>query len=501
MSRIDEGRDGAAWEPEDPSGAPRSRRRGLLITAGGIGLALALVGGVVTLQNRDPRSDEASLAPVALSPDGLSTNVTDAEVAAGESVAAGALGGQLAAPAGADRQVPLTALVAYRRAEASLAVEKPSCHLPWWLLAGIARVESDHADGRNVDPNGNVTPVIRGPRLDGSVLDTRMVLDTDQGMFDQDQQYDRAMGTMQFVPGTWRLAGRDGNGDGTVSQDNVYDAALSAAGYLCSEGADLATGKGLAATVLRYNNRPAYLSDVLAWGTYYRSTLTPAPQAPAPPSTATVPAVPGPGVPVTPPSVSPVPTVPSTGPTPPTTAPGTATNAPTTPGRTVPPVPTRPPSTPVPTRTVPPVTPTAPGSPTPAPTSTPTRTVTPDPAPTRDPDPTRDPTPTRDPDPEPTRETPTPTRPTENTPTRDDTPTSRPSTPSDPPSRPDTSPEVPVPSPADTPTATRSRSVEPTTGDDVPAPTGSDLPALPDETTPSGSVTTATTTASAPDRA
>jgi len=34
---------------------------------------------------------------------------------------------------------------------------------------------------------------------------------------------------MQFIPSTWQLAGRDGNGDGTADPFNIDDAALSAA--------------------------------------------------------------------------------------------------------------------------------------------------------------------------------------------------------------------------------------------------------------------------------
>ena len=36
------------------------------------------------------------------------------------------------------------ALAAYRKAAATLAVEDPSCHLSWPLLAGIGKVETDH---------------------------------------------------------------------------------------------------------------------------------------------------------------------------------------------------------------------------------------------------------------------------------------------------------------------------------------------------------------------
>ncbi len=65
--------------------------------------------------------------------------------------------------------------------------------------------------------------------------------DTDGGVLDGDSTMDRAMGPMQFIPETWRLYGVDANNDGVVSPDNIDDAALSAAGYLCWRGKDLST--------------------------------------------------------------------------------------------------------------------------------------------------------------------------------------------------------------------------------------------------------------------
>lgn len=467
------------WATEETEGS--SRRRSVLIAGAGAGLALVLVGGFVFVQAHDTSAEEQADAPVALSPDGLSANVSDAEVAAGEGIAAQALAGTLAAPAGAKADIPVASQIAYRRAEATLTLESPSCRLPWWALAGIGQVESEHASGRTVDAEGNVSPPLRGPRLDGSVVDTRMVLDTDRGTYDGDQQYDRAMGTFQMLAGTWRLSGRDGNGDGTVSPDNLYDAALSSASYLCSAGADLSTPKGLAATVLRYNNRPSYLADVLAWGTYYQQNLTPAPQLPAPTSNATIPPMPGPTIPVTTPPDVPQPTVPSSGPTPPPGQRGTT--VPPGPGTTddpekpeTPPVPDDPadgpadepvpsdststrssgPSSPTRTRSTPPRTS---DDPVPSrPTSDePSRTVTDEPRSTRtreDPEPTR------------TREDPAPTR-----------------------TREDPSPSQERSTESSTSSSTR-RSTE--TADDVPSPTGSDLPAIPDDETP-GSSGTATT--------
>ena len=77
--------------------------------------------------------------------------------------------------------IPVTVLAAYRKAEANLAAAKPSCHLPWWVLAGIGRIESGHASGGRVDADGTTRGRIVGIALDGSVSGTAVVKDTDGG--------------------------------------------------------------------------------------------------------------------------------------------------------------------------------------------------------------------------------------------------------------------------------------------------------------------------------
>ena len=39
---------------------------------------------------------------------------------------------------------------------------------------------------------------------------------------------------MQFLPGTWSRYASNGNGDGKADVQNVFDASLAAARYLCS---------------------------------------------------------------------------------------------------------------------------------------------------------------------------------------------------------------------------------------------------------------------------
>ncbi len=168
---------------------------------------------------------------------------------------------------GSSAAIPSRMLTAYRTAALRINLERPGCHLPWSVLAGIGRVESNHAAGRQISADGTVTPTILGPRLDGSA-GTALIADTDHGMLDHDTDFDRAVGPMQFIPSTWRWAGRDADGDGTASPDNIGDATLAAAGYLCRSG-DLSVPERLTAAVYRYNPSNTYVRTVLAWADEY----------------------------------------------------------------------------------------------------------------------------------------------------------------------------------------------------------------------------------------
>ena len=62
------------------------------------------------------------------------------------------------------------------------------------------------------------------------------------------------MGPMQFLPGTWSRYASDGNGDGKADVQNVFDATLAAARYLCSGGLNLRDQSQVMTAILRYNN-------------------------------------------------------------------------------------------------------------------------------------------------------------------------------------------------------------------------------------------------------
>ncbi|MER7760844.1 lytic transglycosylase domain-containing protein [Streptomyces sp. NPDC097619] len=226
------------------------------------------------------------------------------------------------APAGSG-EIPATALDAYQRAANSVAAALPGCKLPWQLLAGIGRVESVHASGYGLKPDGTTEKVIRGPRLDG--VQFARILDTEQGRWDGDAQFDRAVGPMQFIPSTWAQWGADGNGDGDRNPNNIYDAALGAGLYLCAGDRDLSQAAALDRAVLSYNNSREYVNTVLGWMRRYQQgggTTVPNPPVTVPPPviTPTPPpvVVPPPRPPVTTPPVRPTP---PTRPTPPVTPP------------------------------------------------------------------------------------------------------------------------------------------------------------------------------------
>jgi membrane-bound lytic murein transglycosylase B len=167
-------------------------------------------------------------------------------------------------------RIPVTALEAYAFAARVAEVENPDCHLAWTTLAGIGQVESHHGTyrGSTIAANGDVSPPIRGVLLDGTDGNLE-ILDHDSVSHDGEEPYVRAMGPMQFIPETWELYGVDANNDGVVSADNIDDAALSAAGYLCWRGKDLSTPRGWMEALRAYNHSDQYARNVRDWATAY----------------------------------------------------------------------------------------------------------------------------------------------------------------------------------------------------------------------------------------
>ena len=168
------------------------------------------------------------------------------------------------------------ALEAYGYAARVAEVENPNCHIGWTTLAGIGMVESHHGTyhGATIEPNGDVTPPIRGVPLDGTMNNLR-ITDADGGRLDADTAIVRAMGPMQFIPETWKLYGVDANNTGLASPDNIDDATLSAAGYLCYRGKNLSTARGWMEALRAYNMSDDYARAVRDYATAYANGRRP----------------------------------------------------------------------------------------------------------------------------------------------------------------------------------------------------------------------------------
>lgn len=175
------------------------------------------------------------------------------------------------ASAAAGGSIPGPAFAAYQRAATALHHAKQACRIDWELIAAIGMVESNHGrfGGSALDVKGVARPAIIGPELDGAGAVARVV-DTDQGLYDHDTAFDRAVGPMQFLPGTWNTINADGDGDNRRDPQDIDDAALATGAYLCAGGEDLTTEAGQRAAVFRYNNSRAYVDAVMSVAEKYR---------------------------------------------------------------------------------------------------------------------------------------------------------------------------------------------------------------------------------------
>lgn len=169
-------------------------------------------------------------------------------------------------------RIPSMALAAYRNAESMMSTAYPGCGVSWNLLAGIGRVESMHANGGATDARGTAVRPIYGPTLDGTLPGNEVIV---QSRTANQVVYARAMGPMQFLPGTWSRYASDGDGDGKADVQNLFDSSLAAARYLCSGGLNLRSQRDVMAAILRYNNSVAYARNVLSWAASYATGVVP----------------------------------------------------------------------------------------------------------------------------------------------------------------------------------------------------------------------------------
>jgi hypothetical protein len=156
------------------------------------------------------------------------------------------------------------ALGSYTFAAQAMQKADPDCAVSWSTLAAIGRIESAHGtkDGARLKDSGVADPAIRGAALNGRNGSAR-VKDTDEGRFDEDRRWDRAVGPMQLLPSTWSYVGVDGDGNGKRTPDDLDDAALAVGVYLCA-AADKATEKAGKKADTTFDESDA-MRKALAW--------------------------------------------------------------------------------------------------------------------------------------------------------------------------------------------------------------------------------------------
>jgi hypothetical protein len=123
--------------------------------------------------------------------------------------------------------------------------------LPWPVLAGIGKVESDHGQS-------NLPGVHAGANAAG------------------------AEGPMQFLPETFGEFAVDADPAQPVSPYDPADAIYTAARMLCADGARGGSPAGINQAIFAYNHAGWYVTEVLSWAARYASPGSRAAAAPMP---------------------------------------------------------------------------------------------------------------------------------------------------------------------------------------------------------------------------
>lgn len=251
--------------------------RVILICAAGLVVTVAVIGAIVVFTL--PGGASLGLPDAA----GPSTQLARFATAAPVTAAAAPVGPALSALAdpawvvvtAKKTGIPARALAAY--AGVAISFESRTCGIGWNTLAGIGEIESRHGTifGGAIAADGEAAPAIFGVPLSGGAVAN--IPDSDKGAIDGDATIDRAVGPMQLIPQAWRNWHADGNADGVQDPQNIDDATLAAAGYLCRAGGTaLDTESGWRQAVLAYNGSQRYLDDVIRYSTGYARDVAPA---------------------------------------------------------------------------------------------------------------------------------------------------------------------------------------------------------------------------------
>ena len=168
--------------------------------------------------------------------------------------------------------IPTPALAAYQRATAVINLADSRCHLDWELVAALGKVLTDHGrqHGSQLDDEGVARPAVLGQRLTGR-HGTPRVRDTDAGLYDRDAELDRAVGPMLLLPAVWSVVNVDADADGRRNPQDIDDAALSAAVFLCAGPGDFRNVSHLRSVIRRYHPGTGYAKSVLAIRAAYRA--------------------------------------------------------------------------------------------------------------------------------------------------------------------------------------------------------------------------------------
>ncbi len=244
------------------------------VPADGSGAAAwAAARSVAPAAPRVPTDDEH--APVSGSPEAVSALADEVAQVPAPLVHVPQSRDQWVSSSAAATGIPARAVLAYGNATLAIDVEDPGCRLGWPTLAGIGGVESGHGThgGATLRDDGRTTIPIVGPALDGSPGRAAISAGADSAAWHGDPVWDHAVGPMQFIPSTWRRWAADGDGDGVADPQDIDDAALAAARYLCAGSRDLSTWDGWHAAVLSYNHSEAYAEQVFRWASGYAAQV------------------------------------------------------------------------------------------------------------------------------------------------------------------------------------------------------------------------------------
>ncbi len=215
-------------------------------------------GGVI--DGTSPRVLLNPIPPSTPSAHGASTGRTQSGNAALAARAGAAVDPVWAARTADLAGIPLPALTAYARGS---MLAPRGCRIGWTTLAGIGWIESQHGTigERALGPDGHSSTPILGPALDGTGEFAAIAATPESALWHGDDEWDHAVGPMQFIPSTWRTWQVDGDGDGTADPNDLDDAALAAARYLCQSG-DLLAGDNWSRSIFSYNHSLDYVLNV-----------------------------------------------------------------------------------------------------------------------------------------------------------------------------------------------------------------------------------------------